>query len=68
MLTFFDSVYLTPLFNTMTKYSFAGYLIGGKVIRIILGLILLLYPMAKKTLSYDSKMPCILLLYYTYSL
>ena len=47
---FFDSVYPTRPSDTVTKYiQFTPYLIGGKIIQIVLGLILLLYPIASKT-------------------
>ena len=49
ILMYFDSVYLTRPSNSLTKYTIYPYLIGGKIIGMVLDLILLLYRMASKT-------------------
>ena len=54
MLLFFDSVYPTRASDTVTKYTICPYLIGGKIIQMVLGLILQLYPMASKSWLKDS--------------
>ena len=46
---FFRSVYPTRPSNTMTKYTISPLSIGGKIIQMVFGLILLLFPMAIKT-------------------
>ena len=49
---FFDSVYPTRPFDTVTKYTIHPYLIGGKIIQMVLGRTFLLYPRLTKP---DSK-------------
>ena len=49
ILMFFDSIYSIRPSYTVIKYTVSPYLIGGKIIQRVLGLILPLYPMASKT-------------------
>ena len=56
ILMFFDSAYPTRPSDNVTKYTIyppppppSHYLVGGKTIQMVLGLILLFYPMASKT-------------------
>ena len=49
MLILFDRVYARRPSDTVTKYTVSSYLIGGKIIQMVLGLPLLLNLMASKT-------------------
>ena len=49
MLMLFDRVYPRRPSDTVTKYTVSSYLIGGKIIQMVLGLILLIYCMVSKT-------------------
>lgn len=49
VLVFFDSFYPTRLSDTVAKYTIYPYLSVWKIFQMVLGLILLVYPMASKT-------------------